>query len=172
MPRQPKPYYRKVQKRWVCTIDGRRITLGVSKQQAMEKYHALMLDRQSVRAELCTVYELTQSYLDWVRENRKPVTYDKHKHYLKSFIETTGRTLKPAALKPHHLTKWTNKDSWNSTSRNDAITIVQRMLNWSVDQGYLAVSPIPRMKKPKSKRREIVYTLPRQDTNSCGFPRV
>lgn len=158
MPRQPKPYYRKAQKRWVCTIDGQRVTLGENKQQALEKYHALMLNRQAVRAELCTVYELTQCYLDWVQDNRKKVTYDKHKHYLKSFIEAIGKTMKPGSLKPHHLTTWTNKDSWNSTSRNDAMTIVQRMLNWSVDQGYLAASPLPRIKKPKAKRREIVYT--------------
>lgn len=158
MARQPKPYYRKSQKRWVCTIDGNRITLGENKKQAFEKYHALMLNRQAVKAELCTIYELTQSYLDWVQDNRKKSTYDKHLHYLKSFIGAIGKTMKPGALKPHHLTTWTNKDTWGSTSRNDAITIVQRMLNWSVDQGYLSASPVPRMKKPKSKRREIVYT--------------
>ncbi|QDT07510.1 Tyrosine recombinase XerD [Rubripirellula lacrimiformis] len=158
MPRQPKPYYRKAQNRWVCTIDGNRVTLGDDKEKAFEKYHALMLDRSSVRAELCTIYALTQSYLDWVEANRKAVTYGKQRHYLESFIGAIGKSMKPAAIKPHHLTKWTNKDSWNSTSRNDAITIVQRMFNWSVDQGYLSATPIPRMKKPKSKRREIVYT--------------
>jgi hypothetical protein len=41
--------------------------------------------------------------------------------------------MEPGSLKSHHLTTWTNKDSWNSTSRNDAMTIVQRMLSWSVD---------------------------------------
>lgn len=158
MPRQPKPYYRKTQKRWVCTIDGHRVTLGESKRQAFEKYHRLMLDRQSVRAELCTLYELSQSYLDWVEDNRKPLTYDKHKHYLESFIASVGRLMKPGSLRPHHVTKWINKDSWGSTSRNDAITIVKRMLNWSVDQGYLSANPIPRVKKPKAKRREVVYT--------------
>ncbi|MEO1528548.1 MAG: site-specific integrase [Planctomycetota bacterium] len=158
MPRQPKPYYRKVQKRWVCTIDGNRITLGPDRQKAFEKYHALMLDRDSVKAELCTLYELSQSYLDWVRDNRKSLTYDKHRHYLKSFIEHVGKTMKPGGLRPHHVTKWTNRDSWNPTSRNDAITIVKRMLNWAVDQGYLSTNPIPRMKKPKAKRREVIYT--------------
>lgn len=158
MARQPKPYYRRAQKRWVCTIDGKRITLGENKKQAFEKYHALMLDRQSVRAELCTLNQLAQAYLDWVEQNRKQPTYDKHRHYLKSCIEALGKTMKPGSLKPHHLTTWTNKGSWNCTTRNDAITIVQRMLNWSVDQGYLAVSPIPKIKKPKAKRREIVYT--------------
>jgi len=158
MARQPKPYYRKVQKRWVCTIDGNRITLGPHKKQALEKFYELMLDRRTVKSELCTLYELTQAYLDWAQDNRAQTTYDKHKHYLASFIGSVGHAMKPGGLKPHHLTNWTNKDSWNSTSRNDAITIVQRMLNWSVDQGYLAVSPIARIKKPKAKRREIVYT--------------
>ncbi len=158
MPREPKPYYRKAQQRWVCTINGNRITLGEDKQQAFAKYHELMLDGRAVKSELCTLYDLSQAYLDWVVDNRATTTYGKQKHYLESFIGSVGKSMKPGSLKPYHLTKWTNKDTWNSTSRNDAITIVQRMINWAIDQGYLAVSPIPRMKKPKAKRREIVYT--------------
>lgn len=152
------PYYRQAQNRWVCTIDGNRVTLGENKEEAFDKYHALMLDKRSVRAELTTIYALTQSYLDWVECNRKDVTYKKQKHYLESFIGSIGMSMKASTLKPHHLTKWTNKDTWSSTSRNDAITIVQTMFNWSVDQGYLSATPIPRIRKPKAKRREIVYT--------------
>ena len=54
MARQPKPYFRKAQKRWVCTIDGNRVTLGADKAKAFEKYHELMLDRSAVQSKLCT----------------------------------------------------------------------------------------------------------------------
>jgi|GEM_PF-2324991 len=32
MSREPKPYFKKQQQRWVCTIDGKRITLGADKK--------------------------------------------------------------------------------------------------------------------------------------------
>ena len=60
MPRQPKPYFRKAQKRWVCTINGNRITLGKTKDEAMAKYHQLMLKPHTVSSELSTIYDLSQ----------------------------------------------------------------------------------------------------------------
>lgn len=33
------------------------------------------------------------------------------------------------------------------------------MLNWAVEEGYLSRTPIPKLKKPIRKRREVVYTL-------------
>jgi integrase len=158
MPRKPKPYYRKAQKRWVCTIDGERITLGPDREAACEKFYELMLDRSSVQAHITTLYEVSQVYLDWILDNRAKGTYVHRKYYLEQFIKHVGRTLKIADLKKHQMTKWTNRDSWNSTTRNDAIKAVQRMLNWAVDEGYISDNPIARIKKPKRLNREIVYT--------------
>ena len=157
MSREPKPYWKKQQKRWVCTIDGKRITLGADKKSAMEKFHWLMLDRKSIASELSTVYELSQAYLDWCHENRSEGTYENHRRYLKSFIEAIGKRLKISSLKKHHVLKW-SVSKGNSTTQNDAISIVQRMFNWAIEQEYLDASPITRVTKPKRKRREIVYT--------------
>ncbi|MEM6468022.1 MAG: site-specific integrase [Planctomycetota bacterium] len=118
----------------------------------------MMSQKEQLSASNCTLYELSQSYLDWVEDNRKQSTYKKHRHYLESFIGGVGKLLKPANLKPFHVTKWTNRDSWNSTSRHDAISIVSRMLNWAVREGYIQSNPIAGIKKPRMKRREIVYT--------------
>lgn len=158
MPRESKPYYRKSQKRWVATINGRRVTLGKDKKAAFEKFFQLMGDQSAIALEISTLYDLSQSYLDWVKENRKPGTYDKHLFYLKSFIAHIGKTMRISALKQHHLTKWTSKPSWSDTSRHDGMTVVQRMINWAVDEGYLPYSPIPRLRKPRPKRRDVVYT--------------
>ncbi|MFG0253563.1 MAG: hypothetical protein ACF787_00470 [Rhodopirellula sp. JB053] len=68
MPREPKPNWKSQQQRWVCTIDGQRITLGAEKEAAFDKYHQLMLNRRAVSAEVSTVYELSQSHLDWCQE--------------------------------------------------------------------------------------------------------
>lgn len=157
MPRQPKPYFRKAQKRWVCTINGNRVTLGKTKDEAMAKYHQLMLKPQTVSSELSTIYDLSQVYLDWVEKHRKKSTYDNHKRYLKTFIESIGKSMKIAALRKHHVLSW-SENKGTTTSQNDAISAIQRMFNWAVEQEYISESPVPVIKKPKRKRREIVYT--------------
>lgn len=157
MPRQPKPYFRKAQNRWVCTINGRRITLGKDKAAAMQKFHGLMLDRRSVASEIATVYDLSQVYLDWCEANRSAGTYENHRRYLKDFIESISRTLKVAALKRHHVLKW-SETKGTSTSQNDAISTVNRMFNWAVEQEHLAANPVQGIKKPPRRRRDIVYT--------------
>ena len=157
MPREPKPYWKKQQQRWVCTIDGNRITLGAEKKAAFEKFHKLMLNRKAVSAEISTVYQLSQSYLDWCKENRSVGTYDNQRRYLKGFVTSIGKTLKISALRKHHVLNW-SKDVGTTTSQNDAISIVQRMFNWAIEHEYLDASPIPKVAKPKRKRREIVYT--------------
>lgn len=140
MPREPKPYYRKAQKRWVCTINGSRVTLGKTWEQAMVKYHQLMLNPSAVSSELSTVYQLALAYLDWVKEHRKEGTYDNQRRYLKSFVESIGKSMKIGALRKHHVLSWSSTKG-TTTSQNDAISIVQRMFNWAVEQEYISAVP-------------------------------
>lgn len=158
MARQPKPYYRKAQDRWVCTIDGNRITLGKDREAAHLKFHELMLDRDNLSAEVHTLYGLSQVYLDWCEIHRAKITYDNHKRFLRSFIKDVGKSLKINGLKNHHLHKWIDSKTYASTSKNDAISIVLRMLNWAVEQGHIVRSPIVKITKPKRQRREVYYT--------------
>lgn len=158
MPKPPKPYFKKQSQRWVCTIQGRRITLGKTKKEADEKFHSLMADQESVSSEVTSLYDLSQVYLEWCESHRKESTFNKHKHYLESFINSVGRTLRISSLKKLHITKWTDKETWNSTTQNDAIRTVQRMLNWSVEEGYINKSPISSIQKPRAKSRDVFYT--------------
>ncbi|MEM6692877.1 MAG: site-specific integrase [Planctomycetota bacterium] len=157
MPRQPKPFFRKQTKSWYFSTGGKQFNLGKNKERAFVKFHEMMADSLTIVSDSATLYELTQVYLDWVESNRKPATYDRNRHYLESFIDNVGRRLKVSALKRFHLTKWTDNDAWGSTSRNDAIGVVQRMLNWSVEEGYLVRNPIAGMKKPRRSRRDVFY---------------
>ena len=159
MSREPKPYWKKQQQRWVCTIDGKRVTLGSDKKSSLEKFHQLMLNRETVQVTVSTVYDLTQAYLDWCETNRKPTTYALHKTYLQNLISSCGKTVRIADFKVHHITKWLEDSTNSSTTKHNVISIVQRMFNWAVEQQYLSVSPIAKIRKPKSSRRNIVYTL-------------
>lgn len=46
----------------------------------------------------------------------------------------------------------------SSTAKHGAVTVVQRMLNRAVENEYLDRNPIKGMKKPKAKRRDVIYT--------------
>ncbi|WP_425395047.1 tyrosine-type recombinase/integrase [Aeoliella sp.] len=158
MPRQPKPYLRKQTNSWYCSIGGRQISLGKNREAAFEKFHALMADRDEIKCESTTLYALSQVYLDWCQAHRKPGTYNLHRHYLKLFIEYIGRTRRPSKLKTGNVTAWLDGMEMTSTAKNGALAVVQRMLNWAVEQEYLNRNPIKGMKRPKSKRRDIIYT--------------
>ncbi|WP_461507056.1 tyrosine-type recombinase/integrase [Rhodopirellula baltica] len=156
---KPKPFFRKQTQSWYCSMDGRQIRLGKDKTAAETKFHELMSDRDSITSEITTLYALSQRYLDWVKENRKQGTYDNNLRYLKSFIGSVGKRLKVGQIKKHHITKWTAANShWSDTATNDAIAIVQRMLNWAVEEGYLRYTPLPKVRKPRRQRRDIIYT--------------
>lgn len=158
MPRPSKPYLRKQTKSWYCSIGGKQISLGRDREAAHEKFHALMADRGEIKGEVVTLYALSQVYLDWCHKHRKPGTYELHRHYLKLFIAEVGRTRRPARLKPSHVAAWLDGLDMTSTAKHGAVTVVQRMLNWAVENDYLARNPIKGMKKPRPKRRDIIYT--------------
>ena len=159
MARKSKPFFRKQTQSWYCTINGHQISLGKTKTIAEDEFHRLMTDRDSIGAEMTTLYALSQRYLTWVEQHRKRTTYDKHLYYLKSFIASVGKRLKIGQVKQHHLTKWTDAHSnWSDNVGNDAISIVQRMLNWAVEEGFLRYTPLPKVRKPRRQRRDVVYT--------------
>ncbi|TWT34806.1 tyrosine-type recombinase/integrase [Blastopirellula retiformator] len=158
MPRQPKPFFRKQTNSWYCSIAGRQISLGKDRESAHAKFHELMADREQVTAEVTTLYELSQAYLDWCQANRKPNTYQRHRYFLKSFIGSVGKRLRPSQLRIHQIRKWHEGLEIGTTTQNDAVGIVQRMLNWAVEQEYLSCNPIKGMKKPKRRRRDVFYT--------------
>lgn len=158
MARPSKPYYRKQTGSWYCSIEGRQIPLGKDREVALEKFYQLMADKSQVKDRQTTLYQLSQVYLDWVEINRKPNTYTRHRYYLKSFIDKVGKQLRPSQLKVHHVVKWHESLGVGSTAQNDAVGTVQRMLNWAVEQEYIARNPVKGMKKPRRKRRDVFYT--------------
>ncbi len=158
--KQPKPFYRRFTKTWYVQIGKRQINLGRDKKLAWEKYHELMAKRDSVGEQLATMAQLFEVYLEWCSTRRSKGTYDNNRLYLRSFIDCVGMRLAIAKLRPHHITKWMDEHpSWTDTTRNDAISIVQRPFNWAVKQGRLERNPIAHLEdKPSRRRREVVYT--------------
>lgn len=155
--RQPKPFFRNFTKSWYVTIRGKQYPLGKEKKLAWQRYHEIMASHASTD-QLATVAQLCDIYLDWCNRHRKEATFDKHKRYLQSFIESIGTRLPIAKLRKKHITAWVDSLNLSSTTQNDAISIVVRVFNWAMEEGHIDKSPLPRIRKPKRKRREVSYT--------------
>lgn len=126
MPRQSKPFFRQQTQSWYCSIGGKQYPLGKNKSAAFEKFYELMGERTEFQSTRSTVYDLTQSYLDWCQKNRKSGTHENHRKDLRSLIESIGKKLRVGELRKHHLTKWLEGKPWGPTSQNDAVSIVKR----------------------------------------------
>ena len=87
-------------------IADRQIPLGKGRETAWEKFYELMADQDQINSSITTLYELSQVYLDWCEANRKPDTYSRHRYFLKLFIESVGKCLRPSQLKVYHVVKW------------------------------------------------------------------
>ena len=68
MPRQPKPYFRKQTKSWYFSTDGKQHNLGTDRTGAFEKFHEMMLSKDTLKSSAQTLYELSQAYLDWCEQ--------------------------------------------------------------------------------------------------------
>ena len=158
--RQPKPFFRNFTKSWYVEIRGRQINLGRDKKQAWAKYQQLMVSPDELDAHTTTVISLFERYLEWTQRNRAIATYDAARRYLSSFAANIPRSLVVSKVEPRHISEWmSNSSSWGDTTRNDAISHVQRAFHWAVNQRILVRSPLPRLEdKPRRKRREAVYT--------------
>ena len=66
-------------------------------------------------------------------------------------------------LNPSHVTTWLNSHKgWNSTTKRNAITALQRGFNWAVKNRGLARNPIRGMEKPEAKRRTTRRSPPEE----------
>ena len=158
--RQPKPFFRNFTNSWYVQLRGKQINLGRDKEQAWARYRELMASPEELDAHLTTVRELFDRYLGWVQKNRSPATYAAARRYLSSFARTLPKSLVVAKLEPAHVTGWMgDQGSWGDTTRNDAISHVQRTFHWAVNQRLLTRLPLPKLvDKPPRRRREVVYT--------------
>jgi hypothetical protein len=166
--REPKPFFRKQTGTWYVQIGKKQHNLGADEQVAKQKYHALMAGRQPVTDET-TVYAVLFQFLGWNKEHREPSTHEFYKRHIVSFAVQIGESLTVGELKPFHVTNWLNEcyaktrkvdgktvAGVGDNYRRSAIRSVQRAFNWAVEQGYLAASPIAKIKKPAYKPRDTI----------------
>ena len=168
--REPKPFYRRQTKSWYVQIGKKQVELGKDKNEAFQKYHGLMAGRQPVTDDT-TVYAVLFQFLGWNKLHREPTTHEFYKRHIISFAEFVGESMVVAQLKPFHVTNWLDQTypktrqkggkkvaGVGDNYRRSAIRSIQRAFNWAVEQGYLAASPIAKIRKPAYKPRDVILT--------------
>jgi len=160
MARSPKPWWREDRQSYFVTIKGTRHNLGPDKEEAERQFHALLAARDQAAlpvADTMGVAELFDRYLDWCQRHRAERTYLWYKGILESFSESLPDPagMFASALRPYHVVTWADaQETWNATSRRQAIVAVQRAYNWAHEMGLLEKNPIKKVAKPQPVRRD------------------
>ncbi|WP_197488978.1 tyrosine-type recombinase/integrase [Planctomyces sp. SH-PL14] len=167
----PKPWFRAHDGWWYVQVrtDGARRQVKLVKGQeneaeAVRRWHQLMLTGDSPQsiadaARAMSLIGLVDVFLDYVKRELSPATFDYYELFLSSFCRTIDRRMQIPALKPFHVTAWlAKKTGWNTSTKHNGVRAVKRALKWAMEEGYIETSPIAHMKAPPKLRRETIIT--------------
>jgi integrase len=177
MAKKASPWYWEARNGWYVIFNGKRHRLGdhpegaakpkqssktgkwntpESIDQAFRGLQGGETPQQAADSEYVVTY--LQAFLKWCKENRAGQTTERYFDFLDSF-ERRHHGLKIAQLSSDHVTTWLEEQAgWNSTTKRNAITALQRAFNWCCKNKGLARNPIRGMEKPKAKRRTAILT--------------
>ncbi len=158
MGRKSKPYWWEAKQGYYSKVNGKRYRLGDTKREAEEALKILQKAPAKVLVDSEAVASLFDSFLDWTQQNRAPKTYRGYLDFCQSFKNKWPR-LRIADLQPIHVTQWLDEQkTWNSTTKRNGITCIQRVINWGTKNWNLEKNPLHRMEKPEAQRREQIIS--------------
>ncbi|MFL6545383.1 MAG: tyrosine-type recombinase/integrase [Candidatus Udaeobacter sp.] len=175
MARRASPWYWADRQGWFVNHEGRRCFLGAHPNQAPAPRKSARSGRWNAPEEIEAVFHklmrgdrrppdndavinILDDFIAWCYENRKPRTADRYKDFCNQFVKSCS-SLGVSQLTTAHVTKWLSGNAdWNSTTKRNAITALQRGFNWAVKNRGLARNPIRGMEKPEAKRRTDIIT--------------
>jgi len=156
MARIPKPWFRESKKQWFVCINGTQHRLGPNKKSAYQEYHKLMAAGEQAQAQPDSVAHVLDEFLHWAKENRAPKTFTWYRDFFQSFMLTYPK-LSVDEFEPKHVTFWLSEQTtWNKTTKNKAISTIQRAFNWGKSNLGIKVNPIEGMEKPEVLTRAKV----------------
>lgn len=169
MPRKPSIWPRAGTDWWYTTFEGQQVRLSQDKKEAERLFHELHskpketrpLEQRGATVAVVspTFRKLADMFLEESERENAPQTFKNHKRYLKSFSDHVGKNKRASELKAHHVTEWLQKHpKWSEGTRVSVRSHVLSCLNWAVEQGYLTVSPLKKLKRGVGKRSDRILT--------------
>jgi hypothetical protein len=128
--RIPKPWYWKKRKVWCVYLNGKKHILSPDAAEAKRLFHELMAKPVPPPPPPSdSVAVVLDDFLTWCYENRAKRTADRYKDFIQAFVSERGR-MTVSELHSGHVTAWlADLDTWNSTTKHNAITALQRGFN-------------------------------------------
>lgn len=176
----PKPFFRPARKTWYVQLHGRQINLGKDKDAAFKRYHEIMaagLDASDVRSSALTqpadgqkLTDLFDRYLEWLKSNRSPHTYEWYRYRLQRFIDVYPE-LTLTELKPYHVQEWV--DSYPGlavTTKRNYIRSVKRSLHWAKMLGHIDQNPIEYISAPTGQAKDVYISQQEFDQLLANTP--
>jgi len=159
MARRPLPWFREDRQSWFVTIRGTRHNLGPEKKAAFERYYELMrLPATTAPVASTSFVAIADAFLDWVKSNRSPDTFEWYRYRLERFCKTYPE-MDASEIRPFHVQTWVDSYGYLSkTSRRNYVRSVKRCMKWATQQGYLATDPVANMEVPGAEAREVRIT--------------
>jgi site-specific recombinase XerD len=171
MARKSKIWYRKANKTYYTTINGKQHLLSTDKKEAEDKFHELMLGRKTVSNG--TVVAILDQFLEWTEKRRKPGTYEWYQRNIQMFAETIG-TLRVSEIKTYHVQRFIDSLKVSDSTKNGAWRCINRAFNWAIRQELMDRNPATNVEKPAVESRdgyvtEAEYKLVMERTKDEAF---
>ena len=158
MGRKAKPWWWEERQGYYAFVRGRRLRLANTKKAADRALDTLTKDQKAQVVDSEALSALFDSFLEWTQQNRAAKTYRGYLDFCQSFKNQWPR-LKVADLQPLHVTQWLDEQkTWNSTTKRGAVTCMQRVINWGMNNWNLGKNPLLKMDKPPAQRREQIIS--------------
>src|SRR5262249_30943176 len=104
------------------------------------------------------VVDVLDAFITWTKENRAGLTASRDEEFCQDFVKARPAAggkkfgeLPVTRLTAKHVTDWLGQhESWGPTTKRNAITALQRGMNWAYKNLGLAKNPIKGMEKPEA----------------------
>lgn len=168
MARPAKPWYWTDRDGWYATVRGKRVRLADGKENRSEalKRLGLVLEMPETSdgsvpcpGDVPSVRMVADVFLDFVKDNRAPLTHQWYVDQLKWFCRSKG-SLAMEDLRARDVTEWLATKTWGQNMRRAAIAAVKRLSRWARREGHIATDHLADLEKPSEvSRRTIPQTL-------------
>ena len=152
MARPSQPWYRESKGTWYCSMDGKKVSLGVrgegNRTEAMKAWHGLMANgkaKPEPKAEAPSVAEVISAFLTDAEGRLKPATVRGYRDFLTPFVKAHG-TLKADKVTAALASAYSRQAEWSNSTRHGFLSALSIALKWG---GF----PIVGLKKPPMDSR-------------------
>jgi integrase len=158
MARASKPWYRESKGTWYCTLDGRKVSLGVrgreNRAEAMKAWHRLMADGRQPKPEPkpVSVGDVLSAFLADCEGRVKPKTMHDYGVFLNAFAGRFGKR-EASALTTAEAERYARKPTWSSSTQNDFLGILASAFSWAERMRLIDRSPLVGLRKPPKASR-------------------